>query len=151
MTGELTQAARDVLAERQRQVETEGWSVEHDDAHERGELASAAACYAKNSVTGPARWAGLPPPDWPWDCRWWKPTTPRRDLVKAAALIIAEIERLDRIAEPHCGKDGAMTDKICALLARWRSQARFADVDEAHALRDRADELEATLRAAVLP
>jgi hypothetical protein len=35
---------------------------------------------------------------WPWDLKWWKPTTPRRDLVKAAALIVAEIERLDRAA-----------------------------------------------------
>lgn len=35
---------------------------------------------------------------WPWDESWWKPTTPRRDLVKAAALILAEIERLDRMA-----------------------------------------------------
>lgn len=31
----------------------------------------------------------------------WKPTTSRRDLVKAAALILAEIERLDRAADDH--------------------------------------------------
>ena len=31
---------------------------------------------------------------------WFKPTTPRRDLVKAGALIIAEIERLDRATPP---------------------------------------------------
>jgi hypothetical protein len=30
---------------------------------------------------------------------WWKPKDRRRDLVRAAALIIAEIERLDRDAE----------------------------------------------------
>jgi hypothetical protein len=29
---------------------------------------------------------------------WWKPTNRRRDLVKAGALILAEIERLDRAA-----------------------------------------------------
>ena len=36
---------------------------------------------------------------WPhtWDASWWKPKDRRRDLVRAGALIIAEIERLDRL------------------------------------------------------
>jgi hypothetical protein len=33
---------------------------------------------------------------WPWSLHWWKPKSPRRDLIRAAALIVAEIERLDR-------------------------------------------------------
>ncbi|MEB3421767.1 hypothetical protein VK682_24660 [Salipiger manganoxidans] len=45
-------------------------------------------------LKGWAAWLQL----WPWDRKWWKPTTPRRDLVKAGALIVAEIERLDRAA-----------------------------------------------------
>ena len=90
----VTQAARDVLAERQRQVSAEGWSREHDDEHSRGELAQAAACYATSSV--PYEVDGEPLPSWPWEKSWWKPTTPRRDLVKAGALILAEIERIDR-------------------------------------------------------
>jgi hypothetical protein len=93
-----TQAARDVLAERRRQVEAEGWTPEHDDQHEVGELATAAACYAGNA--GGYVWAGGWPGEvWPWAREWWKPSTPRRDLVKAAALILAEIERLDRAEE----------------------------------------------------
>lgn len=96
-----TQAVADVLAERQRQVEAEGWTPEHDDQHDAGEMADAAACYAGNyhirysmSSTAPAR----PVPTlWPWSPAWWKPSGARRDLVKAAALIIAEIERLDRM------------------------------------------------------
>jgi hypothetical protein len=102
-----TAAARDVLAERKRQVTAEGWTPEHDDAHDSGQLAGAASCYAAH-VNG-RQWvffAGCaddyksePTPDyWPWDESWWKPTTPRRDLVKAGALILAEIERLDRVA-----------------------------------------------------
>jgi len=35
---------------------------------------------------------------WPWSPMWWRPTTQRRDLVKAGALIMAEIERIDRAA-----------------------------------------------------
>lgn len=79
--------ADEIVAERRRQVEVEGWTPEHDDAHSHGELAQAAACYALGSRTASR---------WPWDAEWWKPTNRRRELVKAAALIIAEIERLDR-------------------------------------------------------
>lgn len=96
-------AAHDVLAERKRQQEVEGWTPEHDDGHKKGELADAAAAYAlgalrlpASSATGNCREIGFR--IWPWLDDWWKPTTRRRDLVKAAALIIAEIERLDRSA-----------------------------------------------------
>lgn len=87
----LRPAARDVLAERQRQTDAEGWTAEHDDEHAFGELADAAACYA-------AYGASALPTLWPFDREWWKPTNRRRNLVKAGALIIAEIERLDRAA-----------------------------------------------------
>ncbi|WP_242671740.1 hypothetical protein [Azotobacter chroococcum] len=43
---ELTTAARDVLAERRRQIEVEGFSLEHDRQYDLGELPAAAACYA---------------------------------------------------------------------------------------------------------
>lgn len=33
---------------------------------------------------------------WPWDIAWWKPKTPREDLVRAGALILAAIEKIDR-------------------------------------------------------
>jgi hypothetical protein len=37
--------------------------------------------------------------DWPWDASWWKPSNdPVRNLVKAGALIAAEIDRLQRAA-----------------------------------------------------
>jgi len=91
----LTAAARDVLAERQRQIEAEGWTPEHDDQHREGEMAEAAAAYASESA---APHGGLPM-CWPWAKEWWKPAYPRRNLVKAGALILAEIERLDRAAQ----------------------------------------------------
>lgn len=96
-------AARDVLAERQRQIAGEGWTPEHDDTHAAGELAGAAACYAMQAALdsiGPRRLGDTVKHTirelWPWAWDWWKPTKARRDLVKAAALIIAEIERIDR-------------------------------------------------------
>jgi hypothetical protein len=101
---ETTQAGRDVLAERERQKSVEGWTAEHDDGHVNGELARAAACYAT-----PPEYRNVPFADgesvldrlWPWAREWWKPTNNRRRmLVKAGALILAEIERLDRLPSP---------------------------------------------------
>ncbi|MGS0976168.1 hypothetical protein [Burkholderia glumae] len=99
----LTAAARDVLAERSRQME-EGYSFEHDDSHEDGEIALAAGCYAYNS--GGVVWDSPVPSSFPWSPYWWKPTTPRRDLVKAGALILAEIERIDRAEARTAGAQG---------------------------------------------
>ncbi|MEF7221933.1 ead/Ea22-like family protein [Escherichia coli] len=92
----VTAAAAAVLAERKRQVAAEGWTPGHDDEYEHGELADAAGCYALSSELFDC--AGEPPRPWPWPDEWWKPTNRRRDLVKAGALILAEIERLDRAA-----------------------------------------------------
>lgn len=85
----------EIAAERKRQVEAEGWSARHDDQHEEGELALAAMCYAapdwlREFFTNNDIFI------WPWDLTWWKPKNLRRDLIRAAALIVAEIERLDR-------------------------------------------------------
>ncbi|WP_416048996.1 hypothetical protein [Cupriavidus basilensis] len=109
-----TAAARDVLAERRRQVEAEGWTREHDDKHGNGEMALAAGCYAANA--GGAAWADGVPSFFPWTQAWWKPTTPRRDLVKAGALILAEIERIDRA---EMAEQPAMTHTTppCACVA----------------------------------
>lgn len=96
-----TQAALDVLSERKRQIEVEGWTPEHDDEHAAGELALAASCYA--SIAGRPEDvrvnfpAGRPQGRWPWDPSWFKPKGPREDLIRAGALILAEIERLDRL------------------------------------------------------
>lgn len=88
----------DVMHERHRQVTTEGWSAEHDDQHRAGTLAQAAACYAANAAGWWPRGYGQPP-YWPFDEEWWKPKDARRDMVRAAALLIAEIERLDRATQ----------------------------------------------------
>jgi hypothetical protein len=102
----MSNALDDVVAERKRQIETEGWDTKHDDAYSENELIRAASCYVEHVV---ARWwvlhrnEGLlryqkteTPANWPWDAKWWKPKDPRRDLIRAAALIVAEIERIDR-------------------------------------------------------
>lgn len=84
----------DVVHERIRQLEQEGC-----DPRRRpdGELAQAAACYALPQ--GLMSW--LEKRDitlWPWAPERRSSTDRRSDLVKAAALILAEIDRLDRAA-----------------------------------------------------
>lgn len=91
-----TTVISEIAAERKRQIEVEGWSVEHDDEWSEDELAEAAACYALHH---PGHLGTTH--SWPLDTQWWKPKDKRRDLIRAAALIVAEIERLDRLADPH--------------------------------------------------
>ena len=91
-----------IAEERLRQVSQEGWSPEHDDKHVRGDLAFAAVGYAQ--LAGKIANVGVQnvemaskPWCWPWAEKWWKPSEdPVRNLVKAGALIAAEIDRLQR-------------------------------------------------------
>lgn len=84
--------------ERKRQVESEGWTAEHDDEHDNHQLSEAAACYALGVPTAVSNDVAKVPL-WPWDESWWKPGDRVRDLVKAGALIAAEIDRLQRSGE----------------------------------------------------
>lgn len=90
-----------IAQERDRQIETEGYTLEHDDAHDKGELAEAALAYTSATVAAvvPNLNAELPPPPfWPFAKKAWKPSADKvRCLVKAGALIAAEIDRLQRI------------------------------------------------------
>jgi hypothetical protein len=91
----------EIAAERRRQIKVEGFTPEHDDGFWLRNLARAASCYAYHAGE-PALVRAIPvvPTRWPYAREWWKPTTRRRDLIKAAALIVAEIERLDRQQQP---------------------------------------------------
>ena len=95
---ETPRAWLDVMGERVRQITAEGWTQEHDDAHSLGQMAGAALCYLAEDIP---HWARQQAHGcyWPWDAGWWKPGDHRRNLVKAGALILAEIERLDRAAD----------------------------------------------------
>lgn len=96
-----------IFHERNRQIEGEGWTQDHDDQHELGELSLAAVAYASPfpvKVKGPIirpghifsepTWAD----PWPWDEEFDK--REKHDRIKrltiAGALICAEIARLER-------------------------------------------------------
>lgn len=122
-----------IAEERQRQIEIEGWSAEHDAKHRSFEMSGAAACYVAHNISKAikdvnhtnqsplaefkiydfgernflvnsgdrgdrqirkAGWRN----GWPWDMKWWKPSKdPIKNLIKAGALIAAEIDRLQSI------------------------------------------------------
>ena len=103
-----------IRAERERQVAEECHTPEADDLSGRhGDLAIAAAayCFAAHEMTEGARAA------WPWNLADFKPKGARRDLVRAGALILAELERLKRAEPslpmplpPHAAPPGAAPD-----------------------------------------
>lgn len=138
-----------IAAERHRQEAEEGWTPAHDDKHDRKQLAIAAQCYI--NTAGDQRFIS---PHWPWEKEWWKPSGDRaRDLVKAGALIAAEIDRLQRLSSAREGgteSDGALaqiTAERDAALARVAEQslAIKALADGMAAAIERTDRAEAAL------
>lgn len=93
-----------IQAERNRQINEEGYLMEHDDQHTKGQLANFACCYALDPMGGDASniISTLKPADWKLKLSCNGNTGDNidgriRDLVKAGALIVAEIERLYRV------------------------------------------------------
>jgi len=90
--------------ERDRQRFVEGWTPEHDEQHDRGELGQAGACYLHlvmgslgSGAADADQSSAREPAEWPWDSEWWKPKTRLRNLIRGGALIQAEIDRLQRL------------------------------------------------------
>lgn len=89
-----------IAAERERQVSVKSWDSKHDDEHFMGEMVGAAITYSAHAL-GIINYHEVGGSDliefWPWDEEDWKPSPdPIRNLVKAGALIAAEIDRLQR-------------------------------------------------------
>lgn len=87
----------EVRAERMKQLSE--YSLRHDDEHIGGELTKAAMSYCQSASVGINDTSSLrshPPSYWPWHVSDWNPQTQRSDLIRAATLILAEIERVDR-------------------------------------------------------
>lgn len=85
-----------IMEEQLRQKEQEAWTQGRDD-HTDGKLALVAACYAEFAIlpnTERVEQTQSRDRYWPWDEVWWHPKNPLQDLVRAGALIAAEIDRL---------------------------------------------------------
>lgn len=107
-----------IAAERQRQIEAERWTPEHDDQWAEGELTQAAVCYTQFAMWGchgrgevrdmirrgwKPGYVHIRGERWPFDSSWWKPAHGNDingrilELAKAGALLAAEIDRLQRL------------------------------------------------------
>lgn len=86
----MSQAVEDAIAERERQQSGEGFSPEMDDQYKNMELPMAAVSYINPYLAHTF---------WPFKQSWFKLDTvnPRRNYIKAIALLLAEVERLDRL------------------------------------------------------
>lgn len=114
-------SGRDLIAaERRRQVETEGWTEEHDREHGPQMLAAAAQAYWHND-----------PQYWPWHGDWWKPKSQFRNLVRAGALYMAALDITASNAVPGRGYYESLiryvADDIDGLLAEIRAALAPSD------------------------
>lgn len=90
-----------IAEERLRQVKAEGFDPRHDDNYNHDELLRAAVGYITHDRPS------MPPmPDsfWPWHLDWWKPKDHKANLIRAGALIAAELDRLARAEAEATGK-----------------------------------------------
>lgn len=136
-----------ITDERHRQVSSEGWSLEHDDQHTDGSLAMAAALYAARNdnlmhvnMCGECNTPHVTDP-WPW---WNRDPNPghgarrarawdKREehsrvkrLIIAGALIVAELERMER-ANP-----GGYCDDLQAVYNGRQDNKRFTHTGVPH-------------------
>ena len=102
----MNEAMRLIEVERDRQISSEGYTPAHDDEHNEGQLALLAAGYALSSReqglgSGPLSTVihviGL----LPYYDLIFKPKDPIRDLTRAGALILAELERRLRLEDEN--------------------------------------------------
>lgn len=109
-----------ISEERQRQIDVEGYTTEHDDQHDDGSLACAAAAYAwpmeydgfetidNPEFPGEVMPSGVDRKDmFPFAPEGWKPSPDDRirELAKSGALIAAEIDRLQRLKNAANGEN----------------------------------------------
>lgn len=92
-----------IAKERRRQIHSLGFGPKNDEQYKDNELAKAASSYLATVVSPDEDAEGnlsnsRVTDDWPWDEMWWDPTDdPIRNLVKAGALIAAQIDRLQAL------------------------------------------------------
>ena len=106
-----------IAQEREKQIVTDHSTPDVDDGYTDDELCRAASCYLMAGQKGDL---GGTPVLWPWpNGMWWNPSEddPITDLVKAGALIAAEIDRRQRATQP-CPRCAEMEEGQCYDCSR---------------------------------
>lgn len=111
-----------IKAERQRQIEAEGYKPEHDDEHIANELSRAAEYYVTNGKT-----------PWPWTSPRGTLSDERSNHIKAGALFMAEVARRERM---HARTGSPAGSRNEGLIQYFRGEvencAEWLDMDAAH-------------------
>jgi hypothetical protein len=109
-SGSMPSGAEMIHRERERQISKERFDADHDDDHRDNEIVRAATAYlvhyvqrgwkldAQDDCLAREYRTDRPNEFWPWSREDWKPKGAIEDLVRAGALIAAEIDRLQREA-----------------------------------------------------
>lgn len=105
----------EIDAERDRQIEI-GYTTLHDDQLFTEDLMEAALAYQSHAM-GQAVYENGIPRCWPWKPEAWHPSEPRRDLIKAGALAIAEQERWARDGMPHQQLPDMVLEEVVTAIA----------------------------------
>jgi len=116
-----------ITAERQRQIESEGWTPDHDDQLGIDVLELGAVCY--RDAAGPDC---LLPSQWPWSEQWWKPKSRQRNLERAGALYQAAADAAERAKDyrrrdnllDHVTSCGTLLDSVLEAVAPDPAKAR---------------------------
>lgn len=88
-----------ISRERKRQILNERRGPRDDMQYKDEELLRAAICYAMSSLDDD-RGASVDLAEfWPFGHKWWKPRSREENLVRAGALIAAELDRMRNVAE----------------------------------------------------
>ena len=88
--------------ERMRQLNEEGFTPDHDKQWGNGQLTKAAICYLYTAMQ-----IMFPVWMWPFGANWYKPGSGyEKTLVKAGALIAAEIDRANYARQGDLGPHG---------------------------------------------
>lgn len=148
-----SKAVKDVIEERSRQRFEFGFDEDHDDLNNYFSMSTAGAIYALAA-------ASLADKDiverfWPddWNVSWFLPESQRTNLVKAAALILAEIEACDRedlkdslifaegIQSTPTGFLGELREKNNQRQEEWPSDIEVDELFRSNELAEEAGEL----------
>ena len=134
---ELTEAERGVIQERRRQASEEGFDLLHDLIQDPGTLAAGGAAYMLHAADqlhpySQGDGGSEPPSCWPWGPEWWRcGNGPRRTLEKAVALGLAELERIDSVAQAGDSAEALRVELAKGLDAQHKKDpldAFLADV-----------------------
>lgn len=104
-----------IATERQRQIDVEGYTADHDQQHGWGAFVRAGACYETRS-----------PRTWPWGWETWKPKDDLSNLIRAGALYQAAADSTDSASLRGAALRGVnrvagMIDDILAAVVRYRA------------------------------